>query len=230
MKPETQATSRTLSRKTKSTRGKGRPRQEESEETLRTVYQVAYSHFIVNGLEGASMQAIAQEAGVSRQMIHNRFGNKEQFFQTVLKRGDRLFSSRFSVDSLPDTQDPWVIFNHIGNLMYNIFVDPKGIHLFRIMDMALYRHPEIATYHTRSLNSAYRMITGYLKNAAQAMNVEVDTSKAAARDFVSLIRGIALPVIQGRSERPSERSQKREINDLVIRYLRGVGFVGPERG
>src|SRR5690606_35279083 len=85
----------------RATRGKGRPKQEDSEETLRTVYHVAYSHFIVNGIEGASMQAIAREAGVSRQMIHNRFGNKEQIFRTVLVNGEDILDNSYSVNALP---------------------------------------------------------------------------------------------------------------------------------
>ncbi|KJS07465.1 MAG: hypothetical protein VR73_08860 [Gammaproteobacteria bacterium BRH_c0] len=215
--------------KTRSTRGKGRPTQEDSEETLRTLYHVAYAHFIVNGLDGASMQAIAREAGVSRQMIHNRFGNKEQFFNTVVQNGEKIFAGRFSVTSLPDTKDPWVIFNHIGNLIYNILVDPKGIDLFRVMNVALYRHPEIAIFHTQSLNNAYRMISTYLTMSSKALNVEVDKSRAAAQDFVSLIQGLAQPIIQGRMERPGPQTQKREIKGVVNRYLRGVGFKDPEK-
>lgn len=213
--------------KTRSTRGKGRPTQEDSEETLRTLYHVAYAHFIVNGLDGASMQAIAREAGVSRQMIHNRFGNKEQFFNTVVQQGETIFAGRFAITALPDTKDPWIIFNHVGNLIFNILVDPKGIDLFRVMNMALFRHPEIAVYHTQSLNNAYRMISTYLAMTSKALNVEVDKSRAAAQDFISLIQGLALPIIQGRMERHTPQAQKKEIKGIVSRYLRGVGFPDP---
>lgn len=213
----------------RATRGKGRPKQEDSEETLRTVYHVAYSHFIVNGIEGASMQAIAREAGVSRQMIHNRFGNKEQFFRTVLERGEDIFASRFAVTSLPSSRDPWIIFNYLGNLIFNILTEPKSMDLFRVMPIALYRHPDIAAYHTQSLDNAYRMIAGYLAMCAKEMGAKVDNSRDAAMDFVSLIQGLAQPIIQGRAEPPDEKGQKKAIRGIVKRYLRGVGFPDQKR-
>lgn len=226
MKPPKTGTSSasTRTRGARPLRGKGRPTQEDSEETLRTVYHVAYSHFMVNGLDGANMQAIAREAGVSRQTIHNRFGNKEQFFWTVLEYGEKLFADRFSLTSLPDSRDPWVIFNYIGNLIFNILLDPRGIGLFRVMNITLYRHPEIADFHTHSLENAYRMISEYLTLCAKEQNIKVDASREAAQDFIALIHGVAQPVIQGRSERPDAKTQKKAIQGVVIRFIRGVGF------
>lgn len=93
-----------------------------------------------------------------------------------------------------------------------------------VIDIALYRHPEMAAFHSHSLENGYRMITSYLRLCASEMNIKVDTSKDAARDFISLIRGLAQPVIQGRSEVPDEKNQKKLIRGVVKRYLRGVGF------
>jgi AcrR family transcriptional regulator len=226
--PKTAAENTGVSTRTpRATRGKGRPKQEDSEETLRTVYHVAYAHFIVNGIEGASMQAIAREAGVSRQMIHNRFGNKEQFFRTVLERGEDTFANRFAIAALPSSRDPWVIFDYLGHTIFNILTDARSMDLFRVMNIALYRHPDIATYHSQSLENAYRMIAGYLAMCAKEMGVKVETSREAAMDFVSLIQGLAQPIIQGRAEIPDEKARKKTIRGVVKRYLRGVGF--PDR-
>lgn len=207
-----------------SLRGKGRPLQEESEETLRDLYRVAYKHFVLNGYDGASIQAIAKEAGVTRQTIHNRFGSKEQFFQTVIKESDKRLAKSFVIDPLLDSDDPILIFNYLANLLYAIYTDKDKIPFFQVMDSALSKHPEMGEQHSKSLNEAFKIIIKYIRQCSPTDGKPIDASMGAARDFVSLIHGYALPVIQARQEMPTARKQKSEIQAIVLRFLRGIGF------
>ncbi|MDB6062518.1 MAG: hypothetical protein JWM78_2621 [Verrucomicrobiaceae bacterium] len=175
------------------------------------------------------MLTIAREAGVSRQMIHNRFGNKQQFFDAVVQHGDDHMQNKFNMASLPSTTDPWVIFNFLGNGICNVVLDPDGISIFRVMNVAAYRHPEIAATHEMSLNKAYTMFARFLRLAGKELNVDIEDAKGASRDFLALVHGFTLPVIQGRRERPSAAVQAKEIKAIVGRFLRGVGFVEPKK-
>ncbi len=114
---------------------------------MNTLHRVAYTHFIVNGVDDASMLAIAREAGVSRQMIHNRFGNKQQFFDAVVQHGEAHLENKFNLAAMPATSDPWIVFNYIGNEICNVIMNPNSIDTFRVMNLAAYRHPEIAATH-----------------------------------------------------------------------------------
>jgi AcrR family transcriptional regulator len=201
----------------------------EREKALAQLRRVAYRHFMVNGLAGASLLSIAREAGVSRQMIHNHFGSKQQFFDTLFKNTQLHLQSRVGIEDIPKSSDPWVVFNYLGNQFCNIELDPNGIEIFRIMTVAVYRHPEIAAAHAADLDIAYRFIANQLRAAGRAHGVKLSDLRGAARDFLALIEGYVLPVLQGRSERPPPQVQAREIAAIVRRYLRGLGFDKSQR-
>lgn len=211
------------------TRKRGRPDAAAGEEALARLYHVAYVHFIVSGVEDANMLAIAREAGVSRQMIHNRFGNKQQFFDAVVRTGEDHLENKFNVTAMPATDDPWIIFNHLGNAIANIVLNPGSIDIFRVMNMAAYRHPEISATHEASLNKAYTLFAKLLKRAGKAADIEIADIKGVSRDFLALIHGFTLPVIQGRRPRPPAQVQAREISAIVDRFLRGAGFTKPRK-
>jgi len=55
----------------------------ETEEKLMTAAQNA---FVKYGLEGARMQDIADEAGISKSMLHYYFSKKEKLFETIFRK------------------------------------------------------------------------------------------------------------------------------------------------
>jgi len=63
---------------------RGRPR---DPERVRRILEAAQRHFNEHGLERASVDAIAADAGVSKMTVYNNFGSKEGLFQAVV--GDR---------------------------------------------------------------------------------------------------------------------------------------------
>src|ERR1043165_2178770 len=63
---------------------RGRPR---DPERGRRVLEAAQRHFNEHGLERASMDDIAADAGVSKMTVYSNFGSKERLFQAVV--GDR---------------------------------------------------------------------------------------------------------------------------------------------
>ncbi|NKI16444.1 TetR/AcrR family transcriptional regulator [Spongiibacter sp. KMU-166] len=207
-----------------SSRGKGRPFQQDSEDTLRGLYRVAYKHFLMHGIEGASIQAIAKEAGVTRQTIYNRFGSKEQLFQAVIREGDSRKTESFVKDPHLQSDDPVFLFNYLGNLLYEFYTAEDKLQIFQVLDSALARHPEIASRHTRSVNQAYKIVKKYIQRCSAEIPNDIDDSNGAVRDFFSIIYGAALPVIQGREKVLKGSKRKNEINAIVLRYLRGIGF------
>jgi len=68
------------------TRSRGGPRVRDSERTRRKLLDAAETIFAKNGLEGASTEAIARRAGVSKTMLFYYFHNKEQLYLEVLRR------------------------------------------------------------------------------------------------------------------------------------------------
>lgn len=205
-------------------RKRGRPSLDDGEAVLKNLYRVAFSHFFISGVEGANMQLIAKEAGVSRQMIHNRFGSKEQFFETVLEHGQFFMRDKFVYDGIINIKDPWALMNELGHQIFTTFVTPDNIAAFRMLDIALFRHPEVAKLHSQSVEELYTVFSRLLNDIAKQKKLTLVIDRAAIRDFLSLIRGLAQPIIQGREKHPSKTKQHKEIASIVARYLKGLGF------
>ena len=67
---------------------RGRPR---DPERWRRIMEAARSHFYAHGLERASVDAIAADAGVSKMTIYSHFASKEGLFEAVIRdRTDRV--------------------------------------------------------------------------------------------------------------------------------------------
>jgi TetR/AcrR family transcriptional regulator len=70
----------------KGTRPRSMPKQRDAERTKKRLLDAAEVIFAKNGLEGASTEAIARRAGVSKTMLFYYFQNKEQLYLNVLRR------------------------------------------------------------------------------------------------------------------------------------------------
>ena len=81
---------------------RGRPR---DPERLRRIVEAAHSHFNAHGLERASVDAIAADAGVSKMTIYSHFVSKEGLFEAVIRdRTDRVMGGVAGVEALDPTQ------------------------------------------------------------------------------------------------------------------------------
>src|SRR5947208_3105868 len=82
---------------------RGRPR---DPERFRRILEAARAHFYAHGLERASVDAIAADAGVSKMTVYSNFGSKEGLFEAVVReRTDRVMGGLAGVDTL-DPQQP----------------------------------------------------------------------------------------------------------------------------
>jgi TetR/AcrR family transcriptional repressor of mexJK operon len=67
-------------------RPRGRPR---DPERCQRILEAARSHFYAHGLERASVDAIAADAGVSKMTIYSHFGSKEGLFEAFVPKQPR---------------------------------------------------------------------------------------------------------------------------------------------
>src|SRR4051812_22677674 len=81
---------------------RGRPR---DPERCRRIMEAARIHFHAHGLERASVDAIAADAGVSKMTIYSNFASKEGLFEAVVReRTDRVMGGLAGVEALDPKQ------------------------------------------------------------------------------------------------------------------------------
>src|ERR1043165_3578024 len=77
---------------------RGRPR---DPERVRRILEAAQMHFNEHGLERASVDAIAAEAGVSKMTVYSNFGSKEGLFEAGGQgRAERVLGDADALDPL----------------------------------------------------------------------------------------------------------------------------------
>ncbi|MGF1533636.1 MAG: TetR/AcrR family transcriptional regulator [Bernardetiaceae bacterium] len=72
-------------------------------DTETAIKNAAKKVFLMNGLKGARMQAIADEAGINRSMLHYYFRSKEKLFEVVFADAMREMNDRMGAIAESDT-------------------------------------------------------------------------------------------------------------------------------
>lgn len=111
----------------------------EAEETEQQIFEAAKKIFHREGYEGARMQAIADEAGINKAMLHYYYRSKDQLFQAVFQDAvKRFFPVIQEVLGGDKALVPKV--KELVDTYYGIFRDNPHLPTFVIYEMN--QHPE----------------------------------------------------------------------------------------
>jgi len=83
-----------------------------------------------DGVTRASLQVIAQEAGVTRGALYWHFKNKEDLFETLFEQQYADFFAAFNDQTLRDNQDVWTHLQHNLTTMFETLATRESKHKF----------------------------------------------------------------------------------------------------
>lgn len=146
----------------------------------------AMNIFARQGYMGASLDAIALEAGVSKPTLYQYFGNKEKLFEAVLQQAsDQIlmpFSDSAESDSMVSSMVDW------SRNYANMALSPAILSLNRLVMGEVERFPQIGKhYYESGPQQAFDGIVAYLDAMTNANRLVIEDSELAAHDFWSLI-------------------------------------------
>jgi len=122
------------------------------EELMETIRQAAIEEFAVNGLNGASTQAIADRAGISKTKLHYYISSKEALYIEVLRHIVQVWDELFHGIDLSAGPEPF----------FRDYIARKVRHAID--------HPEVA-----------RMFTGEVMRGAPLLRAYWSPSRAATK-------------------------------------------------
>lgn len=203
---------------------RGRPR---DPERSRRILEAARNHFYAHGLERASVDAIAAEAGVSKMTIYSNFGSKEGLFEAVVEeRTERVMGGDAGVDAL-DPMQPHNALLAIGEKFLALTREEHTLGKFRSLYGAASAQPEACRGFYRQgperLNSE---LATYLKRANDAGSLKVKSPRLAADLFLAMflgdghIRGLLM------LDRPDARENKALLREAVRVFMAGYEAAG----
>jgi TetR/AcrR family transcriptional repressor of mexJK operon len=137
------------------TRRAGRPKSEEKHEAILVA---ASCLFLNQGLQNTSMDAVAREAGVSKQTVYAHFRNKEELFRACIQA--KIASFGFDEGLLPAAGNPReTLFLLVKGFMALIF-DQEVVAMHRVVAGEAAGYPRIASLFFASGPAAVKRAVG----------------------------------------------------------------------
>lgn len=122
------------------TDGANGPIERDAKETA--IINAARHVFLANGFDGASMDAIALKANVSKRTVYNRFASKEILFVAAIDETCRRILP-VDASSLEETMAPRQLLEHMAQTFLRGVLEPEAIALRRIATFEAERKPTL---------------------------------------------------------------------------------------
>jgi TetR/AcrR family transcriptional repressor of mexJK operon len=166
---------------------RGRPR---DPERIRRILEAARNHFYAHGLERASVDAIAAEAGVSKMTIYSNFGSKEGLFGAVVhERTGRVMGGDAGVEAL-DPAQPRKALQAIGEQFLSLVREEHTLGKMRSLYGVASSQPEACqAFYSQGPERLIAELAAYLRRANDAGTLKVKNPRLAADLFLAMFLG-----------------------------------------
>ena len=203
---------------------RGRPR---DPERYRRIVEAARNHFYAHGLERASVDAIAAEAGVSKMTIYSHFGSKEALFEAVVQeRTERVMGGSAGVEAL-DPLQPRKALLSVGEQFLELTREEHTLGKFRSLYGAASSHPEACqAFYRQGPERLNGELAAYLRRANDAGSLKVKNPRLAADLFLAMFlgdghfRGLLM------LEKPDASENKALLREAVRVFLSAYEVTG----
>ncbi len=177
--------------------------------------------FISMGYELASMDKIAETAGVSKRTVYNHFGNKENLFQVIV---DDFLAQRQELKTI--TYDPEKSLEEqlLAFAYAEIFLidSPRRLGLSRFMTITFLKDIDYARETVAKYPPSYGMFIEWLKEAEMDGKISSDNLFVTARVFYSLVEGaITWPALF--TEDVTKLQFEPMLDEIIITFMARYG-------
>lgn len=118
----------------------GRPK---SEEKSRAIGSAAAELFLAQGYQGTSMDAVARQAGVSKQTVYSHFANKEELFKACIRAKVAGYGFEETAQVQEGELRPALL--TVCRRFVQLLFDPEVVAMHRVVMAEAASQPRIAT-------------------------------------------------------------------------------------
>lgn len=180
--------------------------------------------FMAEGFEGASVDAIARAAGVSKATLYSYFPDKKLLFLEVAKT-ECLRQSETALVLARGGQTPAETLTDIARRMTGFFLSDFGQKVFRICVAESERFPEIGrTFYQSGPEMARRRLVEYLQEACARGELAIEDCHLAADQFAELCKADLFPRLMFNvTDRATPAEVERVIAGAVEMFMARYG-------
>jgi AcrR family transcriptional regulator len=177
------------------------------------ILQAAMDTFLELGYGGASMNLVAERAGVIKQTIYSHFQDKESLFICVISSLTVDHVQHIFTKTAVESQSPEQILRTLAQTLASRQFDPRFTKLLRITIGESGRFPKIAQLYIRAtVKPGSELLIQYLKNHP---DIHLPDPEAFARVYTGAIINhcIQQHILHGKTLFPFELS--RVVDELI---------------
>ena len=176
--------------------------------------------FLSEGFEGASVDLIAKEAGVSKATLYSYFPDKRLLFLEVAKSECKSQSEAAAarIEASGDVRD---VLKDAAMRMVRFFMSDVGMQVYRIVVGESQRFPEVGREFYNSGPAMVREIMiRFLTRAVEDGQLKIDDVELAADQFPELCKaGLHLQMVLGLRDSFSDEEIERVVDGAVDMFL-----------
>ncbi len=166
----------------------GRPRRGTQSERLDGLIAAATQVFLRDGYDGASIDKVANEAGVSTRTIYERFKNKADLLGAVIERlVERDMAEVMTRDELARLE-PRQALTMIGQYVSGRACRPDASALFRILAAEAHRFPELVAKMRQSAKARIDdVVIRYLRAQTRRGTLQIADPERSGALFMQMV-------------------------------------------
>ncbi len=189
------------------------------------ILDAAKNAFIMNGYSGASIEAIAEAAPVSKPTLYNHFKGKQDLFAAVIANQCEALLSTFSIVKAK-TGDPVSGLKAIASAFIDLVYVDESIRLYRLIIAEQQQFPELGELVYRSgPMPVLQHLSTYLAELHAAHILSIPDIETASRLFLNMLKGDQhFRCLLGLQSGLSPNEKQRLIDASVSLFLEGHGY------
>jgi TetR/AcrR family transcriptional regulator, mexJK operon transcriptional repressor len=201
---------------------RGRPTQAETKKLDLAVREAAVATFVELGYAGASMEAIARAAGITKRSLYARYPDKRAVFADVIPWALARYTDDSSLEEVND-EDIEAALIALGRAALARATHPQNVRLKRIAFNEAALFPEFnVSAESMMWAGRQRAVTDVLRRYAERGVIDVDDDvELAAEHFLAMVEAVPARMADFGVFR-SKRQQERHLRYAVRLFLRGV--------
>jgi AcrR family transcriptional regulator len=205
-------------------RARGRPRADQADELRHAVIGAAARGFMSHGFEGASIEAIARDANVTKVTIYRQFGTKEQLFIEVARHAQDFVRAELLTGVDMKGAPATVLRNIIGRLL-DVATRPEYVAILRLVIAEAPRFPQVAEAMLARGVYAVEPLVQYLERLREERRIDVENPRNAAIQLAALATGSVRYLLHSPSQDPAAR--EHWIESVYATFARAWGLERP---
>lgn len=179
--------------------------------TKRAIFEAAIKIFSTNGFEGATMDDMAQEAGVAKGTLYYYFKSKEELFKFIITEGMELIGEQLN-EAAEKEENSLDKLKSLCTLQLNLVYEKRDF--FKVVMSQLWGQ-EVRQFELReAINKYILKVESYLKQAMEDGIIKKDDAYFMAYTFFGALCSAAIYELINNG-----KSSIDEITDKIMSYM-----------